>query len=108
MLRQSGKNLRHLEWSFPLPKNHLRHSRSQRAMVIDLGEAQILKRQMAQLLHRLVRRNLSPPHLLEKFANGFRVQRSTQQSALELAQMFSWEGTSSAVPINRERHGLQP
>jgi hypothetical protein len=37
---------------------------------------------MPQALNRFIGRKLSPAHLLEKFANGFRVQGSTQQSAL--------------------------
>ena len=51
-------------------------------MMIDLGESQIFERQMPQALDSLVRRNLSRTDLFEKFANGFRVQRSTQQSTL--------------------------
>jgi hypothetical protein len=39
---------------------------------------------MPQALHSFVGRNLPRTHLLEKFANGFRVQRSTQQSAISI------------------------
>src|SRR5580700_12203706 len=82
MLRQSRKYLRQLRWRLALSKYHFRHAYPQRAMMIDLGESQIFKRQMPQALDSFVGRNLSRTDLLEKFANGFRVQRSTRQSAL--------------------------
>ena len=82
MLRQSRKYLRQLRRRLALSKNHFRHAYAQCAMMIDLGESKVFKRQVPQALDSFVRRNLSRAHLLEKFANGFRVQRSTQQSAI--------------------------
>jgi hypothetical protein len=80
MLRQSRKYLRQLRRRLALSKYHFRHAYAQRAMMIDLGKSQIFERQMPQALDSFVGRNLSRTDLLEKFANGFRVQRSTQQS----------------------------
>ena len=53
-------------------------------MVIDLGKAEIFKRQMAQAGDGIVRREFPAAYLLEKFKNGIGVQRSTQQSAVSI------------------------
>ena len=44
-------------------------------MVIYLGEIQVFKRKMAQALDSIVRREFPLAYLLEKFANGFGVQK---------------------------------
>ena len=41
--------------------------------MINLGEAEVFKGQMAKTIDRVVRRKFSPAHLLEEFANGFSV-----------------------------------
>jgi hypothetical protein len=50
-------------------------------MMIDFSESQIFERQMPQALHRIIGRKLSLAHQLEEFADGFGVQRGTQQPA---------------------------
>ena len=69
---------------FPWPEDHFGHSVAQRAMVIHLGESQIFEWKMAQAVDRVVGRKLAPADLLEKFADGFGVQESTQPSALSI------------------------
>ena len=44
-------------------------------MVIHLGESEIFEWQMANALHRFVGRKLASAYLLEKFADGFGVQK---------------------------------
>ena len=48
-------------------------------MMIHLGESEILKRQMAQPVDRIVGREFSLTHLLEQFADGFGVHSRRQQ-----------------------------
>jgi hypothetical protein len=54
-----------LERGLPLAENHLRHARAQAAMVVDLGESQIFKRQMTQALHRIIGREFPRADLFE-------------------------------------------
>ncbi len=42
-------------------------------MMVDLGESQVFKRQMAKTINGGVGRKFAPAHLLEKFADGFGV-----------------------------------
>src|ERR1700681_2060840 len=51
---QAGEDVRHLPRRFSLSKNHLGHSLAQGAMVVDLGETEVLKRQVTQALYGLV------------------------------------------------------
>src|SRR5580698_1839555 len=86
MLGQAGKNLRYLCRGLALAEYDFRHPRAQRAMVIELGESEVFKRQMAQAGHGLVGRELSAANLLEEFEDGIGGQRklsvfSTQLSA---------------------------
>src|SRR4029077_3045703 len=67
---QSGENVRHLARRFALGKNDFRHSLAQGAMVVDLGETEILKGQVAQALYGLVRRETLFSNLLEELAKG--------------------------------------
>ena len=56
-------------WSgvFPLPENHFGHAVPKGAMVVDFGEPQILKRQMAQAVAVQRRRRDSPlAHLFQE------------------------------------------
>jgi hypothetical protein len=82
MLCQPRENLRHLQRSLPFSENHFGHPCAQPAVMIDFSEAQVFKGQMAKAINRVVGRKFSPAHLLEKFADGFGVHVSTQQSAL--------------------------
>jgi hypothetical protein len=45
-------------------------------MMIHLGEAKILKRQMAEAIHRVIRGEFSGSNLLEQLADGFGVHRT--------------------------------
>ena len=84
MLRQPGEDGRHLRRSLSLPENHFRHPIAQRAMVIHLGESQVLEWQMPQAFNSLIGRKPAPADLLEKFADGIGVQGSTQPSAFSI------------------------
>jgi hypothetical protein len=42
-------------------------------MMVDLGKAQVFKRQMAEAIDGSVGREFAAAHLLEKFADGFGV-----------------------------------
>lgn len=77
MLRQSCKNLRRLRGSFFLSENHFRHAPAQAAMMVYLGEAQVFERHVPQAFDGIVGSDLTPAHLLEEFADGFRVHDST-------------------------------
>ena len=78
MLCQLLENRRYLHRSFSFSENHLWHSDPQSAVMVHLRKAQVLKRKMAQLLDRVVGRDLAGADLLEKLANGFGVQRKAQ------------------------------
>ncbi len=52
-LGHARKDLRHLRGGLSGGKNHLRHSGAQRAMMIELGESQVFKRQVLQPLQRV-------------------------------------------------------
>ncbi len=75
MLGQPSEDLCHLCRSLPLPENHFGHARAQRAMMVDLGESQVFKGQMAKTINGGVGRKFAPAHLLEKFADGLGVHR---------------------------------
>jgi hypothetical protein len=62
-----------LQWSLTLPKDHFGHPGAEAAMMIDLGESQIFKWQVAQTFDGIVRSDFSLAHLIEKFADGFGV-----------------------------------
>jgi hypothetical protein len=53
-------------------------------MMVDFGETQVFKRQMAQAVYSVVGCELASAYLLEEFANGFGVHGSIQQSALSI------------------------
>jgi len=53
-------------------------------MVVQIGESQIFEGKMAQAVNRGVGRKLAPSYLVEQFADGVSVQRSTQRSALSI------------------------
>ena len=54
MGRQPGEDVRHLARRFSLGKNHFGHTLAQGTMVVDLGETEILKGQVAQALDGVV------------------------------------------------------
>ena len=86
MFCESREKLGHLRGTFPFRKYHFRHSGTQRAMMIELGESQVFEWHVPQALHRFIGRKLALAHLFEKFADGVSVQRkhsaiSSQQSA---------------------------
>jgi len=73
ILGQPRENLGDLRWSLPFSENHFGHAGAEAAMVIDLGEAEIFERQMAQAIDSIVRLEFAAADLLEKFADGFGV-----------------------------------
>src|SRR5581483_7267254 len=64
MLRDRRRLLRRLA----LRENHLRHSVTQRAMMIHLGESKVLERQVSHASERRIHVYRTFPHLLEKLA----------------------------------------
>ena len=65
MVCQPRENLRHLRWSLPFTENHFRHARAQPAMMVNFGEAEIFKRQMAKAIDGVVGREFALAHLHE-------------------------------------------
>ena len=55
--------------SFSLAEDHFGEALAQGAMVIDLGEAQILERQMLEAQQRLASRDFAHAERFEKLAN---------------------------------------
>ena len=62
---EPGEDLRDLRGSLALAENHFGHALAKGAVVIDLGEAQVFKREMAQALDGFVGRELFGAHLVE-------------------------------------------
>ncbi len=81
MLRQPGKDGRHLGRGLARPEDHFRHSVAQGAMVVHIGESQVFEGKMAQAVDGGVGRKLALADLLEEFADGIGVQGGTQPSA---------------------------
>jgi hypothetical protein len=81
---EPGEDSRDLRRRLAFTEDDLRHTRAQGAMMIDFGEAEILEGQMAQASDRSVGREFAFADLLEKLADRFGVQRSTQQPALSI------------------------
>ena len=59
VLREPAENRGEVRGSLSRSKDHLRHADAQRAMMVHVGESQVFERQMLQLLHRLVGRELA-------------------------------------------------
>src|ERR1700687_2615828 len=72
---QAGEDVRHLARRFALGKNHFGHTLAQGAMVVDLGETEILKGQVAKALDGFVRRETLFADLLEQLAKGLGIHR---------------------------------
>ena len=53
-LGQSRENFGHLSGSLALAENHLGHALAEGTMVVDLGEAEVFEREMAETLHGFV------------------------------------------------------
>jgi hypothetical protein len=70
MAREPRKDFGGLRGSFAAAENNFRESGAQGAMMIELGEAEIFKRKMAQAVERLVRRELAAADLLQEFVYG--------------------------------------
>jgi hypothetical protein len=76
VFREARENFCHLRRQLAFSENNLRHAGTQSAMMVDLGEANILEGQMPQASHRLVRRQFAFADLVEKFADGFSVHKA--------------------------------
>jgi hypothetical protein len=79
---EAGEDFCDLHRGLAFSENDFGHAGTQGAVMIDLGEAEIFEREMAQARDRVVGRELALAHLLEKLADGFGVQKGTRQSAL--------------------------
>ena len=80
--RQKGRgDRRDLIGGLAGSENHLGHAMTQRAMVIDLREAQIFKRQVAQAVERGVDVHGSGAHLFEQRAQVVLIHRKFQDSS---------------------------
>jgi hypothetical protein len=66
--------------SFAFAENDLGHTDAQSAVVIDFGEAEIFKRQMAQAGDGIVGREFAFADLLEKLADRFGVHENSAAS----------------------------
>ncbi len=73
VLSQPRKNLCQMWRSLSRTEDDFGHAHAQGAVVIYVGETQVFERQMPQLLHRFVRRELAALHLVEEFLDGFGV-----------------------------------
>jgi hypothetical protein len=51
MLGQARKDFGRLRRSLSLSENYFRHAGAQRAMMVDFGEPQVFKGQMAKTIH---------------------------------------------------------
>jgi hypothetical protein len=87
VLREPGENPGDLRGSFPFPKNHLRHSRTKRAVMIDFCKPEIFEWQMSQAIDRVVRRKGAISNLLEKLADGFGVQEVLKAPSAKRANL---------------------
>jgi hypothetical protein len=58
-------------WGLSRAEDHLSHADPQRSVVINIGESQVLERQMLEVLHRLIGRQLAFSNLLEERLDGF-------------------------------------
>jgi hypothetical protein len=86
------ENTGYLRRRFSLAEYDLRHSDSQSSMMIHFGEAQVLEGKVAQALNGIIRRNLSGSYLLQKFADGFRIQVTNQRQQNRSVSTIMLEG----------------
>src|SRR5207247_9870115 len=70
---QTAGNLYDLLRCLPFPEDHLRKSRAQRSVLIDLGETEIFKRQRLKLLERCVETERASTDVAEHLAEPVRV-----------------------------------
>jgi hypothetical protein len=68
--REPRKDFGSLRGSLAASENHFGESGAEGAVMIELGEAKVFKREMAQALERLVGRELAAADLLQEFAYG--------------------------------------
>jgi hypothetical protein len=68
---EAGEDFSHLAGRFALGKNHLGHALAQGAMMVELGETQVLKGQVTQALYGFVGGEALFSNLLEELAKGF-------------------------------------
>ena len=78
---EAGENSCDLRRGLAFSEDDFRHASAQGAVMIDFGEAEIFEGQMAQAGDGIVGREFALADLLEKLADGFGVQASTQHSA---------------------------
>jgi hypothetical protein len=81
VLGETGKNSCHLRRRLAFSEDDLGHAIAQGAVVIDFGETEIFKRQMAQAGDGIVGREFAVADLLEKLADGFGVHGNSAASA---------------------------
>jgi hypothetical protein len=90
VLGQLRENLRHLSGRFALAENHLGHALAQGAVMVDLGEAQVLEGEMAEALDGFVGRELFGADLFEEAGQG---------SGVHVMDIVSGSGFAVKKPI---------
>src|ERR1039458_6423090 len=69
--REAAEDFGYLAWCFALGKNDLGHALAQGAMVVELGETEVLKGQVTKALYGFVGGEALFSNLLEELAKGF-------------------------------------
>ena len=67
MSREAGENGGELSGSFALRKNDLGHSVAKGAVVVDVGESEVFKRQMAKTIESSIGGELFGADVFQKF-----------------------------------------
>jgi hypothetical protein len=102
--RQAAENVRYLARRFSRGKNHLGHSLAQGAMVVDLGETEVLKGQVAKALDSVVRREVFFSNLLEQLAKGLGIHSDVIVDWAGWVEARSAKSTTGDTEEHRETH----
>src|SRR5580692_5508728 len=86
VLRQPAENFGEMGGILSRAKDHLRHADAQRAMVIDVGEAEIFEGEMAEFLDGLVGGDFAAAYVVEELFEGFCVHLVCAPRELKLAR----------------------
>ena len=77
MQGHADKNLGHLRRALAGGEDHLRHAGAQRAMMIELGKADVFKGQVAQAVERIVDLGAALAHFIEQRFNLRAIHQSS-------------------------------
>jgi hypothetical protein len=70
---EAGEDVRYLAGRFALGKDHFGHALAEGAVVVELGETEVLKRQVTEALDGVVGGETLFSNLLEEMAKGLGV-----------------------------------